>query len=492
MKKNIPILSILLLALTLRLIGIQSRSIWYDEAFSILLAQKGPTEILNGTLAADVNASAAEEHPPAYYFVLWVWIQFFGSSLVAVRSLSILFSLGTIVLIYLIAKHLFDSPTDWVATLLVSILPFQVHFGVEVRMYMLLTFWLILTTFAFLKRNWILFSFAAALAQYTHNLAAIYLISLAIIPVFQRDWKTLRALTLSGLGSIILYFPWLLQLPAQVSKVTSNFWVEKPGIEKIFTLILMYLPHLPLPKSLLPFGLLFAALIIALAVFQTYRAKKVNSVNASQGLLLTYLSFAPPFFLWLISQKFPIYIERALLPSQAIFCIWLAWAFTKTKLPRPIQSFAFILVFTSAGMGIYQHLSYKNFPYVPVALSEDIKPRLETGDIIIHSSKLSYLPAFYYNPSLPQGFILDPVNSSVDTLSPGTREILNLRYYEDIENAAKTADRVWFIIYQTSINEYKDVNQTHPQLEYLDKNFTLEGIEGLNDLKIYLYSRKAP
>jgi len=492
MKKYLPILLILTLALALRLIGSQSRSIWYDEAFSILLAEKGPATILSGTLTADANSSAAEEHPPAYYFILWGWMQVFGTSLLSIRLLSILFSLGTIICIYYITHHLFNEQTARVAAIFAAILPFQIHYGVEVRMYILLAFWLMLATLAYLKRWWIVFSLTAALAQYTHNLAAIYLIPLALTPLFQRDWKTLRTLTLAGFGSIILYFPWLIQLPSQISKVTSSFWVEKPGFEKIFTLTLMYLPHLPLPNSMLPFGLLFAVLVIVLAAFQTNRALRDKSESAPSGFWLTYLSFAPPLLLWLVSQIYPIYVERALLPAHSIFCIWLAWAFMQTKLPRLVQTFAFIFVLTSGGMGIYQHITYKDFPYVSPNLTESIQSRLEAGDMVIHSSKLSYLPAFYYTPSLPQGFILDPVNSSIDTLSPATRRILDLSSYTDVKEATANADRIWFIIYQTSIDEYDDAGQIQPQLEYLNKNFHLEGVEDWNNLRLYLYEQEKP
>jgi len=73
---------ILALALLLRLVGISLRPIWYDEAFSILLAEQGPAVILSGTLAPDADSSTAEEHPPAYYFTLWGWIQLYGNSLI--------------------------------------------------------------------------------------------------------------------------------------------------------------------------------------------------------------------------------------------------------------------------------------------------------------------------------------------------------------------------------------------------------------------------
>ncbi|MBN8654185.1 MAG: glycosyltransferase family 39 protein [Anaerolineae bacterium] len=487
----ILLLSIAAMALVLRLAGIQSRPIWYDEAFSILLAQQGPSAILNGTLATDTNASAAEEHPPAYYFALWGWMQLFGNSLTSARLLSVLFSLGTITLVYLITNHLFNPSTAWVAALFTSILPFQVHFGVEIRMYMMLAFWLTLATYTLLKRQWILFSLAAALAQYTHNLAAIYLIPLALTPVFQRDWKTLRSLTLAGVGSLILYSPWLMQLPAQISKVTSSFWVEKPGIEKIFTLILMYLPHLPLPGYLLPVGLLFATLVIALAAFQTYRARKDISGNSNKGLWLAYLSFAPPLFLWMVSQISPIYVERALLPAHAIFCIWLAWAFTQTKLPQPVQVFTLCLILIASGMGVYQHITYRGFPYTSPALTQNLNSKLQQGDVVIHSSKLSYLPAFYFSPELPQIFIADPANSSVDTLSPATQKILNLKSIESIESGAENSDRIWFIIYQQSIEEFSQAGKNHPHLEYLDQNFELEMFEKWGDLNLYLYKRSS-
>lgn len=480
------------LALVIRLAGVASRPIWYDESFSILISEQGPSAILSGTLASDADSSAAEEHPPAYYFMLWGWMQVFGNFPVAVRLLSVIFSLGIIFCVYLIASHLFNQQTAFTAALLTVILPFQVHYGQEIRMYVFMTFWLLLATYAFLKRQWILFAVAAALAQYTHNLAAFYLIPLALTPVFQKDWKTLRSVSLSGFAAIVIYSPWLIQLPAQISKVTSSFWIEKPGIEKLFTLFLFYLPHLPLPNNFLLPGLLLATIIITLAAFQTYRAYKENPQPAKCGLWLVYLAFTPPLLLWLASQISPMYVERALLPSHAIFCIWLAWAFTQTKLPRPIQLFVFVLILFSTGMGIYQHIAYKGFPYGPyAALDQSIQDRLEQGDVVVHSNKLTYLPSFYFDRDLPQSYLIDTLGGSTDTLSPATRTILHLTDQENIESVSADADRVWFIVFQQSINEFTAQGyKTHPQLEYLDQHFNLESAETWDDVKVYLYKRK--
>lgn len=485
---------ILLLAIILRSTGIISRPIWYDEAFSILLAEQGPDAILAGTISSNTDSSAAEEHPPAYYFILWGWMQFFGNSLLSVRMLSASVSLGIIFVIYGIANHLFDQRTALIAASIVTILPFQIHYGQEIRMYGLLTFWLCLTTFAFLKRKWWLFSISAALAQYTHNLAAIYLIPLALTPIFYRDWKTLRSLTVAGLVSIIIYLPWAIHLPAQLSKVSATYWLEKPGLEKIFTLFLFYLPNMPLPSNMLMAGLLLAALTITLAIFQTILTRKKEPSLASDGIWLAYLAFTPALLLWSISQFVPLYVERALLPAHAIFCIWLAWVFTRTKAPQLIQALMVILIVASSSVGFFQHVTYKGFPYGPFSkIGQTIDGEMKPGDVVIHSSKLSYLPFFYFNRDLPQGYIIDPPGSSVDTLAPSTRNILGLTGYEDIASATVDSSRVWFIIYQTSINEYTSQGSTnHPHLAYLESEFNLESVEKQDDIAVYLFSKNKP
>jgi mannosyltransferase len=489
------LLAVIMLAISIRLAGINSRAIWYDEAFSMLFSEQGLGAMIDGTLS-QTGADSAEEHPLGYYTVLWAWRRIFGQSIAAARLLSICINLITIALAHQIGLILFNKKTAIIAALLMSILPFQIHFAQEIRMYALLSMWLLLATLSFLRARtgswkwWIVFAVASALAQYTHNLAAIYLVPLALTPLIQRDWKTLRSLILAGAVSILLYLPWLIHLPSQLSKVSTHYWVEQPGVEKIFTLILFYLPHLPLPDAMLLPGLLFAALTVALGGFQTFLAWKNKYTGAHRGIWLAYLAFMPPLLLWSISQFVPVYIERGLLPSHAVFCIWLAWVLVETKLPRLIQSMMAFFIIASASMGIYQHVTYKGFPYAPYSeLSTSIQNRLEPGDMVIHSTKLSYLPMLYYVPALPQGYIIDLPGSNVDTLAPATREILNVREFKSIEQASINVPRVLLIIYQNSIEEFTAQGyDNHPHIEYMDKNFLLESVEIMDDIRLYLYT----
>ena len=91
---------ILLLGLVLRLIAITTRPMWYDEAFSVLFSSTGPRGMIYGTLGSDLTTGSAEEHPLGYYVLLWGWMKLFGGSVLAVRSLSVLFGVGIVENIY--------------------------------------------------------------------------------------------------------------------------------------------------------------------------------------------------------------------------------------------------------------------------------------------------------------------------------------------------------------------------------------------------------
>ena len=486
---------ILALAVLVRMLGIASRPIWYDEAFAILFSAKGPAAMAYGTLTS-TGAGAADIHPLGYYTLLWLWIQAFGSSLIAVRLLSILAGAATVFVAYLLARRLFNERLAIFASAFVAFAPFQIHYSQEIRMYAFLALWLMLATYAYVRgaegggaRWWFLFAVSAALAQYTHNLAAFYLLPLAATPLFRRDWKTLRAVLLSGLAALLLYLPWLLQIPSQFAKISTAYWVERPGAEKLFTLLLVYVTNLPLPNN----TILFIGLFIALSVFAIASLQTFHRANRNPNALwLFYLAFAPPILLFLVSQWTAVYIERALLPSGVIFCLWLAWALLETSLPTLLRNMLLVLLAIGAGFGLFQHITYAGFPYAPyrelaASLREDFQP----GDLILHSSKLTMFPTVYFDPALPQTYLADPRGSRVDTLAPATQEVLNRMAQPSIESDAGQAKRIWFIIFEQSNLEYIEQGEPmHPHLLWLTDHYTLIEVQAWGDVRLYLFAQQ--
>jgi 4-amino-4-deoxy-L-arabinose transferase-like glycosyltransferase len=90
---------ILLIALIFRLPGLATRSLWIDELFTEWFAARSFTELWT-------DVPRFETHPPLYYSILKIWTLLFGNSELGLRSLSLIFSLGTVFVIALSGRFL--------------------------------------------------------------------------------------------------------------------------------------------------------------------------------------------------------------------------------------------------------------------------------------------------------------------------------------------------------------------------------------------------
>ena len=500
MPKNIHRLALLLIliaAVGLRLVAISTRPIWYDEAFAVLFAEKGMQAMLAGTLT-QVGGSAADVHPLAYYGLLNAWMSLFSQSLTAIRMLSVLLGVCTIVVIYLFSRALAGERMALAAALLMALSPFQIHYAQEIRMYALLVLLLATATLALWlgmrKGNWYwwgLFSISIALAQYTHNLAVFYTLPLALTPIFYKNWRAVRNVVISCLVAVALYSPWLFQLPSQFEKVRQSYWTTSPGFARLATTLISFTTNLPLPAVWLPVGLFIALFLVVFATWQTIKAYRHKLPEAATGIWLSYLVFAPVFLLFVFSQWQPVYIERGLITSGAMFLVWLAWVMTETKKPHLVQGLFVSLLIIGFALGYYQHIEYDGFPYGRYAeLTKYLRNSITPQDVILHSNKLTLFPAHYYDRTLPQEYIQDLPGSGSDTLALPTQKALGLLARTDPEDGVSGARKVWFVIFKKEIEEYRAMGSpTHPHLEWLEKNFHLDRSEDWGEITIYVFSR---
>jgi len=180
------------------------------------------------------------------------------------------------------------------------------------------------------------------------------------------------------------------------------------------------------------------------------------------------------------------------LPSGLVFCIWLAWIIQYTELTLSGRTILITLIAIAFITGIYQHITYQSYPYGPFKeIDAQISQRKQPEDLVIHSYKLSILPAIYFDRDLPQTFIADPPSSPKNTLAPATQQVLNIEAESDIRSAVNGADRVWYIIYQRYIDEYIQAKKdTHPDIEFLKTEYVLESQETRGDVQIFLFTKK--
>ncbi len=296
---------------------------------------------------------------------------------------------------------------------------------------------------------------------------------------------------LAGLGALILYLPWLVQLPSQWLKIQNSYWVDRPTLGAIFTTLLAFVTNLPVDAHWLPLALVVSLLVFALAAFQTILALRRKLPGARRGLWLAYLALTPPALAFVFSQWKPVYIERAFLPSAVMFWLWLAWALFSTKLPRLIQIFSLASLAVGIVLGLVTHLTYAGFPYAPYAtLDSSIQARLQPGDVILHSNKLSLLPAVYYDRALVQEYLPDLSGSGSDTLAPATQRVLGLVEFASLASATGSAGRVWFIVFQKALDETAASGKViDPDLAWLGGKFQFENVETWGPLQVYIFRR---
>jgi uncharacterized membrane protein len=122
--------AIVALAAGLRFAGLDTQSLWLDEAFTRILVREGLGEMF-------VHLPDSESTPPLYYAIAWLWAQVFGSGEAGLRSLSALLGTVTVPVAYLIGRELASRAAGLVLALLTATSPFLVWYSQEARAYAL-------------------------------------------------------------------------------------------------------------------------------------------------------------------------------------------------------------------------------------------------------------------------------------------------------------------------------------------------------------------
>ena len=126
-------LSILLLALGLRLVRAKDFWLWGDEGWSLYLNSLDLRRLTIET--------GQDIHPPLYHYLGHLWGQLAGWSTFASRYLSIW--PGTLVVAVTVAlgRRLGGPRVAWAGGALLALSPFTVHYSQEIRPFMWATLW---------------------------------------------------------------------------------------------------------------------------------------------------------------------------------------------------------------------------------------------------------------------------------------------------------------------------------------------------------------
>lgn len=194
LKSDIVVLSILAIGVVLRMIGFGIPDMATDEA------------------QASFGVSAA--WTPLGMTILHIAQELFGAEIVVVRSVSLLFGIGSLVLIYLLSRELTNEKTSLLITAVAAIFPSHILFSKLAYLSIQQSFWWLLTLYAFLKAHkqsemrWLALLFFASVGATMTKTQGLLLPFFLTVGVLVEEWKNkknVRSLFHSPLLLILVF-----------------------------------------------------------------------------------------------------------------------------------------------------------------------------------------------------------------------------------------------------------------------------------------------
>ncbi|MBN1966881.1 MAG: glycosyltransferase family 39 protein, partial [Anaerolineae bacterium] len=203
-------LAVLLLAAYTRIHDLNAQGLWGDEGWSIWLARGDSLRDLTMTMVAD-------HHGPVYSALLRAWDAVAGHTVLALRMITVLFSVASIALIYRLGRELFSPAAGVGAALAFTMMDKHVVLTQEVRDYPMIFFVMIGIAYFYLRWRrrptggsafgFVLFSIVGLYLQYYCYMVNLAILVHALVTLRGRDrWRHFAALN----ALIALAFlPWV-------------------------------------------------------------------------------------------------------------------------------------------------------------------------------------------------------------------------------------------------------------------------------------------
>lgn len=435
---------ILILATSLRAYRPELWSLWEDEIYTVALRANQPV--------IELLYFPQDPHPPLYFLIAHFWMEGIGSSATAMRGLSVMFSIGTVLMGFVLARELYDDLTGLVAALLVSLSTVHIHFGRTIRMYSLFTFLVLCSWYYYVrtdepgyktKLGYILFTVALL---YTH----VYAIFVVLAQNLQYLLSTRRHLTakqwwgIQG-GISILYLPWIVALASQLISIFSSDeasgigWIPEPSASLFRDAILMY-GNFPSFYPILGGGtvtwigglsLLFLFNFLVVFAVVTYRRNGeieyyITHAGESGGLGLLFLSstlvpFAISYFIT------PIFFPRYTIVASLALLILVSRGIVNLPHRRIAHGLLVLIVVTSlvGAHGYYTEDSVEDWRGVVNGFEDDT----HEGDVLL----------------LDPGWIQDNVEYYYDGATVQKSRISDRTSPADLREITASHDRIWLI-----------------------------------------------
>ncbi|MFZ3213482.1 MAG: glycosyltransferase family 39 protein [Terriglobales bacterium] len=428
------------------------KSFWFDEGISVEIARLDWLNFLHLLWQREMNMAL-------YYLLLKFWLKF-GISEFFVRSLSVLFGLAAIPVVYALGARLFRPRAGLLAALLLAVNAFHVRYSQEARAYTLLVFLSALCSWLFVRaieeprtRNWWLYTAASVLLVYAHFYGLLVVVahglSMAALPRQHRDgagWFQSFRFFAYGVSPVAIFI-WragaqpMNWLPRPNAAIVGHFFRSLAG-NGGYPLLALY------------------ALAWILAVWARWRAKAVRPFGMGgwrYSFLIIWLTF--PIVAVLVTSQFrSIFLARYLilcLPASVLLA-----AAGIARLRYRVLRFGMLLVMGALSVnGVFAYYQ-RDFDVGRDdwrTASRYVLAHAEPGDGVFFYTAPGRMTFEYYR-SLAGKSIQDP-----EVLHPSSGERMSYRDFlvtplaEVFQNPPPPRKRVWLFLNEHRASGHMDM-----------------------------------
>jgi mannosyltransferase len=405
-----------------RFTGIGDKSLWIDEAFSLWVSRQPVEDMLRTTVDLDF-------HPPLYYLSLHPWLAF-GDGEAAARSLSAVFSILTLPVVFVIGNRIGGRALGLLSSGLLALSPLQTQYAQQARMYAMMTFFAAVSIAcllhvlsseprspgvdshaAFVTRSrvyWVGFVVSTTLTMLSHNTGVLLPVSIALFIAI----VTLRRRHSSGAGghsgigarrrltdgivgtatglvaAVALWLPWMPHFLSQSLRVDDEFWIAPPTLST-------FLDHWgDLANAFGPAGFLRIVVLLAVAALVLLGSRQVWGSSPAQLILLLSLLFTPVAVELLISLRRPIFFTQTLVWTSIPLIVLLAAGLLRIRSRALAASALSLIVLLSAValVNYHQNDGKENWR----AAVEYIADRVQSHELLLFSAAWAQIPFDYY------------------------------------------------------------------------------------------------
>ena len=428
-----------------------TQSFWRDEAFSVLLSERGLMSYFLVTF-----------EPPLYYIFLHYWMKVFGESEIAVRSLSLVGYMLACLLVIQWSERIFRHHwLSWIFPIFFFFNPMLLYYAFEARSYAWYVFFIILSLSSYLERKWGKFIISGILGFYTH----IYMITVIMVEVLHyilsnkikfRAFKVALLMRDRFMQSIccILFaiMPWLIKVCVDLARLNKS-WYFPINIQVLRSVIgNIFVGFDGTPSSLWSITALLS-LILCLFFFWAIRNRQRRNYIG----LFFLTAFIPLMTTMGISLVKPVFVNRYVIASTVAEVFLVIFAIETIRNPV-LQKISVVLALAFiVGFNIWYPDKHAKLDIRSSIL--EVNTLLTPQDYIYADSPLIFFDSIYYSKDRSRVFFYEPKGTSFpwyvgDYIVNNSQIVSELPQYPSRAFLIKE-DGSYTISYQTNIINHR-------------------------------------